>query len=225
MTNQSTNQPKRIHMNVCRGLVCIDWKVGRAQTPSPGEWKGGPLFSSKAGSTARWSCLHRDCHRNVLIKVNSKSLHCANSIYRILCVVCSAHTWVCEWAHRGQNRTSGVFLYHFLPECLKKGSPLYWKLIFARLAVKQATSVFGASMLGFTGPAQLFTWVFRIWIQDPCLQNKCLYPLNHFLSSYAIFLRWQNDRIGRTEWYSQDQERRQGSERSLKLEILTSYSR
>lgn len=65
-------------------------------------------------------------------------------------------------AHRGQNKTSGVFLYHFLPDCHKKESPVYWKLIPASLAVKQATSVSGASMLGFTGPAQLFTWVFGI---------------------------------------------------------------
>lgn len=77
------------------GLFILTRRWEEPRHPSPGERKGGPLLSNKAGITAMCSCLHRDCHRNVLIKVNSKSSHCANSIYRILCVVCSAHTWVC----------------------------------------------------------------------------------------------------------------------------------
>lgn len=55
----------------------------------------------------------------------------------------------------------GIF-YRFLLDWLKTRSPLTWKLIPARLAAKQATSVSGASTLGFTGSAQLFTWVFGI---------------------------------------------------------------
>lgn len=177
-----------MHTNVCRIPVCSDQKLRRAQTPLPGERKGGTLLSNKAGITAMCSCLHRDHHRNVLIKVNSKSSHCANSVYRMLCVMCSAGTWVC--ANRGQNRTSGVFITF----CLKKGSLTELEAHFCQAGCQASHIRLWSLNAGVTGPTQLFTW-HGDGNSGPLLAKQVPLPTEpfpQFLYSILEMTKWRN---------------------------------
>lgn len=171
-------------------------------------------------------CSHRDCHRTILIKVNSKSSHWANSIYRILCVVYSTCTWVCGCTHRGQSRGHQVS-----------------SITFCWTALRQGLHHTGSSFLpGWLPSKPHLSLVPQRWGLRPCpafymgvwdlnsgrlFVKKGPYPLSHFFSSHAISWDDKMTRIGRTGWYCQNGGRRPGSGKGLKLEkeILTSNSR
>lgn len=187
--------------------------IGRWEEPRHPPQVNGKVAHYLAGITAMCSCLHRDHHSHCSDQTQLQKL-------TLWIPFIECYVWCVEQAHEcvHTEARTGHQVFPSITFCLKKGSLTELEAHFCQAGCQASHIRLWSLNAGVTGPAQLFTWLLGMGIQDPCLQNKCPYPLNHFLSSFTVSLRWQNDRIGQTKWHCQDRERWPGNGRGLKLE-------
>lgn len=79
-------------------------------------------YSAVRGELAPCTVAHRG--RNVLTKVSSKNHSAWNPFIEYSVWGCTVQAHECVGVHRDQNRTSGVFLYHYCLKVLRKGLSL-----------------------------------------------------------------------------------------------------